>query len=399
MLTWPQRPQPTIRIVGAIVLLAACTSSRPRREDGSAAPAAPDPWGAAAPGPSPARPGVAAVVDGVPVDETAPPSGGAAGAAQGLAVDATLADATPSATDAASESGLHPHLITASSNGVAQRCAIGGDPLKVDCAGTGPNLVLDADNRVYVVTGHAVRRLRRANAENCRYDPEGAPVELPERIERSQRLDGPLALRTGGVQWQLTGGAHAVYAYDFLGGVYRVDRGKGEKVCTDVFGFSSLAELGGRLLVQRTGVEQLVLGAHCTARNAGYDDRISGTLLVARDHLYVATTRGLARYDGRTRVELAPHRMLVDSVGLVPCGDGMCILDWSGMITQVTLDGAVERELVGFQMFRAVPDKLLGLAAERDGTLLVLARNRDSTPGGAICEAALYELPAKIFQR
>src|SRR5438309_132592 len=83
-------------------------------------------------------------------------------------------------------------------------------------------------------------RYTRAAGDDCRFDPAGEPIALPAANKRPQRIDkGPVYMRSGGPAWHLVRAGDAIYAYDFLGGLFRVDRGKPEAACTDVFGYDS----------------------------------------------------------------------------------------------------------------------------------------------------------------
>jgi hypothetical protein len=268
----------------------------------------------------------------------------------------------------------------------------------VGCGLGGGGFALDADNRLYVLTGHQVRRLKRAEAKGCAYEEDGPPIELPAEIHRSQRIDGPLVFRSGGVEWRLVSGGQAVYAHDFMGGVYRIDSGRAEPVCTDVFGFQSLAVLSGRLLTPTgKGIQQLELGAHCRAHPTTYVGNVFGGVFAVRDRLYHDANGSLERLDGRTHTPIAKGAMLGKVVGLAPCGNGLCIADWFEKLVVVAQDGRIERKLESFELFATRIDAMLGVAAERDGSLLVLARHRDSAGDRDVCESAVYELPAKAF--
>lgn len=287
-------------------------------------------------------------------------------------------------------------------SGLAKRCAIAGDPIGGTCVVGGGGLAADAKGVVYVVDGERVLRYRRAaGADGCRYEPAGAPIALPPPPERKQRVDGPVYMRSGGPQWRLSRAGDAIYAADFLAGLYRIDRGRAEAACTDVFGYDHVARVGGRLLVGRSGIERLATGAKCSASAAGIDAKARGDVYVIGEQLYVAA-RGrteVARYDGSTKVPVAKDVRVCSVRGLAACGDGACILDQNCMqIVQVAPDGT-GRILDGDALFDRRPWSLGAAAQLTGGAMLVLAQHRDAGGANEICEAALYELPAALFER
>ena len=281
-----------------------------------------------------------------------------------------------------------------------QRCALGGPPLVADCSGGTAGIAVTAAGELYVATGDEVRAYRRVAGEGCRYDPAGTPVKLPPEVARSQSMGGTFYFRAGGPAWRLAAAPGAVYAVDFLGGLVRVDRGRAEPACAGVYGYDSVAALGGRLLVRRNGIEQLALGPHCTARSAGVDDHTFGDAYAVRGKLYLADPNlgELARYDGTKRVVLTEDADACSIAGVAACGDGTCIADGNCMkVVELAADGRVQRELDAHQLFATRPYSLHGLAAVPGGSVLVLARHRDRSGDREVCEAAVYELPAALF--
>jgi hypothetical protein len=281
--------------------------------------------------------------------------------------------------------------------GLAKRCAIAGDPLVTDCGGGHGGLAFDGSGTLYVVAGGEVRRFRRADGRDCRFDPEPTSIPLPPPNRRPQRLDsGAIYLRSGGPDWRLVAGAGAVYASDFLGGLFRIDRGRSEPACPDVFGYDTVAALGRRLLIARAGIEQLSPGAHCTARSARIDDKAHGELYAVGDHLYLAANFGhaLVRYDGTTAVKLVPDLRLCSTTGVVACGDGACVVDNNCMqVVQLAKSGELVRALPGDKLFDVRPYALSAAATGPGGAVYVLARHKDKDT----CEAAIYELPQAVF--
>ena len=152
-----------------------------------------------------------------------------------VAADAAVAVDAAVAPDAAE----NPNKITISiaeppspEKAFAKRCTLAGDPLKTECMHAA-SIAVDRSGTLYVATGTKVQRYRRSGDEACRFDPTGAAIALPADVDRMQDIDGPIVMRSGGVEWGLRASRDAVYAYDFVGGLCRVDRGKAEPVCTD----------------------------------------------------------------------------------------------------------------------------------------------------------------------
>ena len=281
---------------------------------------------------------------------------------------------------------------------LARRCVLGGDPLASACVGGGEGIAVGADGLVYVVDGRQVRRYQRADGEGCRLEPSGEPIELPPDNPRPQKLGGPVYMRSGGAAWHLVRAGAAVYAHDFLGGLFRIDRGKPEPTCDDVFGFKSVAVLGKRLLVARNGIEELKPGTKCKAVPARIDDKARGDLHAIADHLYLASHGKVSRYDGGQRVELGEGTRICSVSGLTACGDGACILDNNCMqVVQLGADGKVLRVLDDDKLFATRPWSLAEATTAKGGEVYVLARHRDKTNDKEICEAAIYELPAAVF--
>ena len=286
-------------------------------------------------------------------------------------------------------------------SGLAKRCVLGGDPLVSDCVGGSAGVAAGKSGELYVVAGTQVHRYRRAAGEGCRFDPDGAPIDLPKQPTRAQSLDGPVYMRSGGPEWHLASAGDAIYAYDFLAGLYRIDA-RPAPVCTTVFGYNTLAVAGKRLLVARNGIEQLAPGPHCTAHAAGIDVKARGDVYAIADHLYDVPSAGgseVVRYDHGKRETIAQGARICSIVGMAACGAGVCLADNNCMqLVQLAADGSVQRTIESSKLFDQRPWSLGALLTERDGSVLVLARHRDKPGDKEVCEAAVYELPAALFQ-
>lgn len=282
--------------------------------------------------------------------------------------------------------------------GLARRCALGGDPLPTKCIGGGRGLAVAQDGLLYVVDDQQVRRYRRVDGEGCRLEPEGEPIELPPENPRPQKLDGRVYMRSGGPAWRLVRAGDAVYAHDYLGGLFRIDGGKPEPTCDDVFGYRSVAVLGKRFLVARDGIEELKLGKQCKATSAKLDDKARGDLYAIGDRLYLASGKELSRYDGKTPVKLGEGTRICFVSALTACGDGACIFDNNCMqMIQLDKDGNVLRVVDERKLFGVRPWSLAEAATGPGGEVYVLAGHRDKTDDKEICEAAVYEMPAAAF--
>lgn len=368
MPTSARRRQGITGLVAAIGILAACKASRPAARDAGNAS---EPTARIGDAP---RAGIA----------EAPP----------------VADASAPDADSAHRITITVEKPRTPGTGFAKRCAIAGDPLTSDCVGGGAGLVADKTGTLYLVTGDHVQRYRRAAGADCRLEPAGAPIPLPPDNPRPQKLDGPVYFRSGGPAWHLARLGDAIYVHDFLGGLFRIDRGKPEPACTSVFGYNSVAQLGSRVLVHRHGIEQLALGAHCTARSAKLDDKTRGEVHVVGGKLYttIAGSGEVARYDGTAKTVLGDGTRICSATGLTACGDGVCIVDNNCMqLVQVAPDGTT-RVLDDHALFDQRPWTLGDAVTLSDGRVLLLARHRDHTSEKETCEGAVYELPPALFE-
>ncbi|HSK01862.1 MAG TPA: hypothetical protein VK932_11500 [Kofleriaceae bacterium] len=294
--------------------------------------------------------------------------------------------------------GVAPPRASAST-ALARRCVLGGDPLASECVGGGEGIAFGRDGTLYVVDGRQVRRYRRAAGEGCTLEPSGDPIELPPDNPRPQKVGGgPVYMRSGGAAWSLVRAGDAIYAHDFLGGLFRIDRGKPEPACVDVFGYRRVAALGKKLLVGRNGIEELKPGKTCKAVSAKIDDKVRGEVHAIGDTLYVSSGKSLQRYDGKDPVKLGEGTRICFVSGLTACGDGACILDSNCMqIVQLGTDGKVLRVIDDEKLFAARPWSLQEAVTADGGDVFVLARHRDKANDKEICEAAVYELPAAVF--
>jgi hypothetical protein len=286
-------------------------------------------------------------------------------------------------------------------SGLARRCTLGGDPLATACVGGGAGLAFDARGTLYIAADHHVRRYRRTPGDACAYEPAGEPVALPAEVSRPQRIDkGPVYMRSGGPSWAVVVAGDAVYAFDFLGGLYRIDRGTAEPACTAEFGYDSVAWDGKRLLAARRGIEQLVPGKRgaCTARDTGLAAKGRTAIYAVRGRLYLGAASKLTRVTAGDPEPLGAGTRICSITGVVACGDGACIADNNCMqLVQLDGDDAVVRTIDSMRLFDARPYGLGAAAAAPGGAVFLLARHRDQVGKSDVCEAALYEVPAAAF--
>ncbi len=308
---------------------------------------------------------------------------------------AVLVDAAPVAPPVAPSTPPKPAKST-----LAKRCTLGGDPLSADdCRGGDTGFAFGKDGVLYVVDKTVVRRFKRAEGAECSFEPSGEPTALPPENTRPQKLDGgPVYMRSGGPSWQLVRAGDAVFTHDYLGGLFRIDRGKAEAACVDVFGFKTLAQHGKKLLIARRGIEEIKLGKRCKAVSAKLDDKAHGSIYSIHDRLYLASGSELSRYDGSAAVKLGEGTRICYVSALTSCGDGACIVDNNCMqIVQLGADDKVLRVLDDDKLFATRPWSLADATTSDAGDVYVLARHRDKTNDKEICEAAIYEVPAAAF--
>ena len=294
---------------------------------------------------------------------------------------------------ATTDAGASPGKITISvtkpkapGTGFAKRCAVGGPPLATTCTGGSKGIAIDDAGTIYVVNEQQLHRYTAA--EDCKLTPAGEPIEMPGDNPRPQVVGkGPVYMRSGGVAWGLARAGDAIYAHDFLVGLFRVYRGKVEPACTPEFGFHGFVKVGKRLLALRKGVEEIALGkaGACKAKSARIDDK-ARALFAVGDRTY-------------TKLDDLGVR-LCSPAAMAACGDGACILDHNcPQLVQLGPDGAVLRTIDGDQLFDVRPWSIDGLATATDGSVYVYARHRDNVDDKEVCEAAVYRIPPAVFAR
>jgi hypothetical protein len=316
-----------------------------------------------------------------------------------------VADAAPVA--APTDAGASPNKITISvkepktpGTGFAKRCAVGGAPLASDCVGGSEGVAFDKAGKLYVANKTQLHRFTVAAGEPCKLEPDGEPLELPPNVERRQTVGkGPMYMRSGGIAWQLVQTKDEVLAHDFLVGLYRVDRGKAEPLCTDAFGFKTIVKVGKRYLAKRQGIEEIVTGKKCKTKSAGIDDKARDDIYAVGDTIYSGFSK-LSRYDGTSAIELAGDKRLCAITAMTKCGDGACVVDHNcPKILQLAADDSVLREIDADALFDTRPWSIDGAVTAPDGSVFLYARHRDKVGDKDVCEAAVYVVPAAVFAR
>lgn len=298
------------------------------------------------------------------------------------------ADAAAAADDKKPKLKFQFHELRPAGSELGKRCTVAGEPLAVACMGS-VSIALDAAGTLWTVSGKQVRRLK---GDGCAYADAGAAVDLPADNARPQALGkGKMYMRSGGAEWHLLADGNKVYAYDYLGGMFRIDSGKAEPFCLDVFGYSSAAIVGGKLLIAREGIEELHPGKTCKATPAG-DAKFHGHIAAVGGKL-VQATRDFQVSSGDKPLDTG-H--LCSAGAMFACGGGVCVVDGN---CQGIIQADPPRKLEYDQLFAPRPWTIAAVVTKPDGTALVGATLREGQGEAATCEGALFELPAAVFNR
>lgn len=275
---------------------------------------------------------------------------------------------------------------------LAKRCALVGDPLANAGCHNG-SIATDTKGGIFVVDGAHVRRYVRAGEPGeCRLELDAAfgdhgVAPTPPDNPRPQSLDGPVYMRSGGPDWRVVASGDTIYVHDYLGGLYRIDRGKPEKVCPNLFGFSTLAVVKGKLLIARKGIEQVALPS-CKAKSAKLDDHAHGSIFSVHDQLYIADGTTVSRFEGATAQKLDAGELCYAD-GITTCGSGVCIVDHN--CPSVIVVGDTAKKLDADDLFTNRPYGLGSAATAPDGTVYLYALHKEQGMD-APCEGAVYAL-------
>jgi hypothetical protein len=284
----------------------------------------------------------------------------------------------------------------------AIRCALDGDPLDADYMHGTLSIAAASDGALYVSDPAGVRRYRAADGEACSLalDPgfgSAGVLAIPDIEAAPQTIgDGPFYMQSGGATWRLAAGpAGAVYIYDLLRGIHRVDRGKVESACA-LQGVASLVFVAAQAYINRNGGEKLALRG-CKTTAAHLDPAPGMTLHSAAGALWgELDSARVARYgaDGKAVATIESTDSFAPGgfcslVALAACGDGICVVDSNcTKIERFSADATFERELPTEALFASRPQSLTSATTGPDATLWIAAAHKD----GAHVEGAIYRL-------
>lgn len=278
------------------------------------------------------------------------------------------------------------------------RCTLDGEALATTCLpGASNGIALDKTGRLFVVAGLHVRRYKRVDSDTgCHYAPDGAPIDLPEYTQ-------PKTENASTATWQLVTSAarDAVYAWDFMGGLVRVDGvGPAPEPACNVNTFFGIAGKGSDLLVTKDAkVQRLVLGKKCKAVPAPFEGEAKYRLEVVDDVLYnINGNTDIVRFDGKKGTPFAETKDLCFINGLVSCGDrGICAIDSNcPRLYQFAADGKLTRKFEVEQLFADRPYSIDDATRRDDGTLLITARWRTEKDKDS-CENSVYAVAPTVF--
>jgi hypothetical protein len=155
--------------------------------------------------------------------------------------------------------------------GTASRCAIDGAPITSNKS-ISLSIAATANNTLYIAEGEHLRRYQKTDDADCKLKldttfGDNGILAAPKAAAKPQQLKGTVYLRSGDPEWKVAIDQQArVYLYDFLLGVYRVDKGKTVPVCAGMPGIKSLAFAKGGPFVVRDGVESIELKGKCKTK-------------------------------------------------------------------------------------------------------------------------------------
>ncbi len=294
--------------------------------------------------------------------------------------------------------------------GLATRCSLDGAPLGSACRLDGNNLAIDSDGRIYVVDTAGVRRFQApvadaSDAGACALALDtsfgvGGVLTIPEMTSAPQVIGkGPVHMRSGGPSWELAAGPRGVvYAYDFLLGVHRIDRGKVEPACPALQGVGELVFVGAQAYANRNGVEALTIGKTCKTRPVALEPRPRHGLFVVGGTLAGETEgRRVALYGagGAATAQLGADDAHAPGgacsvMAVVACGDDVCVVDHNcKKVPRYGRDGAYLRTHDFAELFTDSPYVVSTAVTGTDGSTWFSTAHQD----GAACEGAVYRVP------
>ncbi len=288
--------------------------------------------------------------------------------------------------------------------GTALRCAIEGDPLS---AKNVLSLAMSDDGRLYISDDVGFRRYQPVFDHGCKlkldrgYGRNGL-LAPPADKPTAQSIDGPVAFRSGGPAWRLTSdGKKAIYAFDFLLGVYRIDGNRTVAVCPNLKGVRSIAAASSNTYVGGGQVYNVNLRNKCatTELKAG-----SGTIYSVAENLWFKSDQdsntliALDTRGQRTEVSIkstdsfAPGGFCYASA-VTRCGDKICVVDNNCKKVEIyNQDGSFAAELKD-RLFDRDPYGLpMGTSAGAAGLWLAATYHEADAYEGAVFLVPATEL-------
>ncbi|MBP9088258.1 MAG: hypothetical protein KBG15_19200 [Kofleriaceae bacterium] len=278
----------------------------------------------------------------------------------------------------------------------ALRCAIEGAPLSAEHV---LSLAMSNDGHLYISDDLGFRRYQPTFEGGCKlkldraYGRNGLLAAPPDQ-PTSQSLEGPVVLRSGGPTWRLTSdGKKAIYAFDFLLGVYRIDGNRTTAVCPNLKGIDSLVTVGGITYVGGGQVQRVNLRSKCSTSDGKAGQ---GTLYSVADQLWFKSnqdSKTLVALDAsgqRTAVQIkstnsfAPGGFCFASA-VTRCSDKICVVDNNCKKIEIyNHDGSFAAEL-NDRLFDRVPYGLpTGTSAGAAGLWLAATYHEGDTYEGAV---------------
>lgn len=246
-----------------------------------------------------------------------------------------VVDAAPDGNSNKIEISIAPKRANRPSTAV--RCAVEGDPLD---GKDQLSLATASDGTLYVSDAVGFRRFRPNLEHGCslqldRSFGKDGVLAFPNAKPKSQRLnDGPVYMRSGGAQWKLASdGKAAIYAFDYLLGVYRIDHNRAEAVCPDVQGVDSIAVAPAGVFFGGAPIRKANLRGKCSVADL---KGTRGSTYAIGDQLWQKTNdKTLTALDANghaTEVSItskdsfAPGGFCYASA-VTACGDKLCVVD------------------------------------------------------------------------
>lgn len=316
------------------------------------------------------------------------------------------AGAAPPATIDAAANAITITLPSADkkSPSTALRCAIEGDPL---AAKNVLSLAMSDDGRLYISDDRGFRRYQPTLTGGCKlkldrgYGSNGV-LAPPADKPTAQSLDGTVVLRSGGPTWRLASdGKKAIYAFDFLLGVYRIDGNRIVPVCPNLKGVDSIVTVAGNTYLGGGHVRSVNLRSKCSTSDSKAG---RGTIYGIAEKLWFKSTQ-----DAKTIVALdatgAPTEVSIKSTNsfapggfcyasaVTRCADKICVVDNNCKKVEIyNHDGSFAAELKDRLFDRAPYGLPMGVSAGPAGLWLAATYHEADAYEGAVFLVPATEL-------